>query len=55
MDQILKGAKRQIFYVPGEHDSAVDGGKLYLERYGKGTMGKAGTASITRACISSAW
>jgi 3',5'-cyclic AMP phosphodiesterase CpdA len=39
MSQLLTGAKRQIFYVPGEHDTSVDDGKLYLERYGKGTVG----------------
>jgi 3',5'-cyclic AMP phosphodiesterase CpdA len=39
MDQVLTGAKRQIFYVPGEHDTSVDDGKLYLERYGKGSSG----------------
>ena len=39
MDQVLMGAKRQIFYVPGEHDTSVDDGKLYLERYGKNTAG----------------
>ena len=40
VDQILKGAHaRQIFYVPGEHDTNVDDGKLYRERYGKGTKG----------------
>jgi predicted phosphodiesterase len=33
------GSRRQIFYVPGEHDTAVDDGKLYLERYGQGTVG----------------
>src|SRR6202012_1319140 len=33
MDQVLTGAKRQIFYVPGEHDTSVDDGKSYLERY----------------------
>jgi len=38
LSQIL-GAKRQVFYVPGEHDTSVDDGKLYLERYGKGTKG----------------
>lgn len=31
--------KRQVFYVPGEHDTSVDDGKLYLERYGKGSRG----------------
>jgi len=42
VDQILKGARTQtgrIFYVPGEHDVIGDGGKLYLDRYGKGTRG----------------
>jgi 3',5'-cyclic AMP phosphodiesterase CpdA len=41
MDQILKGARtQQIFYVPGEHDTSVDDGKMYLDRYGKDTKGK---------------
>jgi 3',5'-cyclic-AMP phosphodiesterase len=36
MDQVLMGAKsKQIYYVPGEHDTSIDDGKLYLERYGK--------------------
>ena len=42
VDQILKGAKTQtgqVFYVPGEHDVVGDGGKLFLDRYGKGTKG----------------
>ncbi|HET6842284.1 MAG TPA: metallophosphoesterase [Candidatus Angelobacter sp.] len=40
MDQILKSAKtKEIFFVPGEHDVSVDDGKLYLERYGKGSKG----------------
>jgi len=40
LDQVMRGAKpKQIFYVPGEHDNSVDDGKLYLERYGKGTKG----------------
>ncbi len=38
LDQIL-APKRQVFYVPGEHDTSVDDGKMYLERYGKGTKG----------------
>ena len=41
LDQILKDAKpKQVFYVPGEHDTSIDDGKLYLDRYGKGTKGK---------------
>jgi Icc protein len=39
MDQVLSATKHKIFYVPGEHDTSVDDGKLYLERYGKGTTG----------------
>ena len=40
MDQILKSARpKQIFYVPGEHDTSADDGKQYLDRYGKGTKG----------------
>ncbi|HTD41040.1 MAG TPA: metallophosphoesterase [Mucilaginibacter sp.] len=39
LEQSLKSAKtNKIFYVPGEHD-VTDNGKLYLERYGKGTKG----------------
>ena len=38
LNQLL-GSKRQVFYVPGEHDTSVDDGKLYLDRYGKGTSG----------------
>ncbi len=38
LEQML-GSRRQVFYVPGEHDTSVDDGKLYLERYGKGTSG----------------
>jgi len=38
--QILKGAKAgQNFFVPGEHDVFTDEGKLYLERFGRGTRG----------------
>jgi hypothetical protein len=37
--EILKGAKvARTWYVPGEHD-VYDKGKLYRERYGKGTRG----------------
>ena len=35
----MLGARRQTFFVPGEHDTSVDDGKLYLERFGKGTQG----------------
>jgi 3',5'-cyclic-AMP phosphodiesterase len=39
LDQMLRGTKRQVYYVPGEHDTSGDDGKAYLERYGKGTKG----------------
>jgi Icc protein len=39
--QILKGVKaKQAFFVPGEHDAFTDDGKLYLERFGRGTQGQ---------------
>ena len=38
--QVLKSAKTsQIYYVPGEHDVFTDDGKIYLERFGRGTQG----------------
>jgi 3',5'-cyclic-AMP phosphodiesterase len=41
LDQALKSVKTErIFYVPGEHDVLNDGGKSYLERYGKDTKGQ---------------
>lgn len=41
LNEILKGVKTdQIFYVPGEHDTFADQGKLYLERFGQGTIGQ---------------
>ena len=40
LNQLLKGAKaKQAFYVPGEHDVAVDNRQQFLDRYGKGTTG----------------
>jgi Icc protein len=41
MDQILKGVgPKEIFFVPGEHDTSSDDGKRYLDRYGKNTKGQ---------------
>ena len=38
--QIMKGSRiGQVYYVPGEHDTATDDGALYRERFGKGTLG----------------
>jgi Icc protein len=39
LDQMLRGVKRQVHYVPGEHDTSTDDGKAYMERYGKGAKG----------------
>ena len=45
--ELLKGVKTdRTFYVPGEHDVFLDGGKEYLERYGKGTVGGRGWQSF---------
>jgi 3',5'-cyclic-AMP phosphodiesterase len=39
-DQMLKDLNVPIFYTPGEHDTLDEGnGKVFLERYGKGTWG----------------
>src|ERR1700692_3818709 len=41
LDQALKAAKpKQVFFVPGEHDTSIDDGKEYLARYGKNTKGR---------------
>src|SRR2546425_12677806 len=43
----LKGVKTgRVFYVPGEHDVFLDGGKEYLSRYGQGTVGGRGWQSF---------
>jgi 3',5'-cyclic-AMP phosphodiesterase len=45
--EILKTVKAErIFYVPGEHDVFLDGGKEYLGRYGKGTVDGRGWQSF---------
>jgi 3',5'-cyclic AMP phosphodiesterase CpdA len=44
---MLRGVKTErIFYVPGEHDVFLDGGKEYLTRYGNGTVGGRGWQSF---------
>jgi Icc protein len=41
LDQLLQGAKpKEVFFVPGEHDTSIDDGKMYLERYGKNAKGR---------------
>lgn len=38
--EVIKGAKvAGVFYLPGEHDTSMDGGALYREHFGKGTLG----------------
>ena len=40
-DAVIKGANKEVHYIPGEHDVAdADNGKAYLARYGKGTQGR---------------
>src|SRR5271170_488301 len=39
--EIIKGAKAgATFYVPGEHDTALDDGALYQQRFGQGASGR---------------
>jgi 3',5'-cyclic AMP phosphodiesterase CpdA len=41
LDQTLKSLRqKEVAYVPGEHDVTGDDGRLYLERFGKGSMGR---------------
>ncbi|HET8628079.1 MAG TPA: metallophosphoesterase [Thermomicrobiales bacterium] len=41
VEQALKSARSgKVFYTPGEHDVFSDNGKMYLDRYGKGTSGQ---------------
>lgn len=41
LDQLLRGLRqKQVFFVPGEHDLIGDDGRQYLERFGKGSMGR---------------
>ena len=37
-EQVIKGFKSQLFYVPGEHDY-IDDGEQYKQRFGKDTIG----------------
>ena len=40
MDGVLQSSKtKDVFYVPGEHDTSVDDGQLYLSKYGKNAKG----------------
>jgi 3',5'-cyclic-AMP phosphodiesterase len=41
LDQLLRGLRqKQAFFVPGEHDLLGDDGKQYLERFGRGSVGR---------------
>lgn len=41
LDQLLRGLRqKQAFFVPGEHDLLGDDGKQYLDRFGRGSMGR---------------
>jgi 3',5'-cyclic-AMP phosphodiesterase len=34
---MMQGVKREVYYVPGEHDTIGDGGKLFFQRFGRGS------------------
>ena len=36
---LIDGKFDQVFYIPGEHDTFVDNGKAFLDRFGKGSTG----------------
>jgi 3',5'-cyclic-AMP phosphodiesterase len=39
--EIVKSVRAgEVFYVPGEHDTAVDDGAEYLKRFGRGSAGR---------------
>ena len=45
--EILRSVRTdRLFWVPGEHDVFLDGGKEYLGRYGEGTVGGRGWQSF---------
>jgi 3',5'-cyclic AMP phosphodiesterase CpdA len=47
LNESLKAIKTErIFFIPGEHDVAIDGGKEYLARYGADTVGQRGWRSF---------
>jgi 3',5'-cyclic-AMP phosphodiesterase len=39
VDQILKATRKEVFFVPGEHDVLNDDGAQFHERYGKESKG----------------
>jgi 3',5'-cyclic-AMP phosphodiesterase len=55
VDQVLRGAKaKQVFYVPGEHDFAVDTVSSFSSATGKIRKELDGKASITKVFTLSA-
>ena len=40
VDQILKAANKEIFFVPGEHDVLNDNGAMFRDRYAKNSKGE---------------
>jgi 3',5'-cyclic AMP phosphodiesterase CpdA len=44
--QIMSGVKRDVYYVPGEHDTIGDDGKLFFQRFGRAQGGSDGWYSF---------
>lgn len=40
--EVMQGVKREVYYVPGEHDTIGDGGKLFFQRFGRAGSGSGG-------------
>ncbi len=49
-DQLLKTAKLETFYVPGEHDVIGDDGKLFFTRFGR-SKGEGGWYSFDKSGV----
>src|SRR5256885_72204 len=47
VDEILKGTRKEVFFVPGEHDVLNDDGQQFRERYAKGSQ-EAGWRSFNK-------
>src|SRR5581483_8927725 len=44
--EIMSGVKRDVYYVPGEHDTIGDDGKLFFQRFGRGQRTSGGWYSF---------
>jgi Icc protein len=50
-DQIIKGAKLDTHYIPGEHDVIGDDGKMFFDRFGATGRGQGGWYSFDQSGV----